>query len=240
MAEIGFNTGNLYRYDIPLAKGLAMFRSKGSTAIELSFSTTERLFEFRITKGFSDEIKKFKYVSIHAPMVGVYYSKSKDTERMMEKLRQICKKIKVKGVVFHPTLVDDLEILKDSGLPILLENMDKRQTNYIYPEHFKEAMNKYDFGFVLDLQHAYEHDPSMKIAEDFINTFGNRLKEMHVSGNTKTEMHVPVTISDNKKEISRILKLGVKVPKIEEGVLPKEFEDAAREEILFLNGFEKG
>ena len=100
-------------------------------------------------------------------------------------------------------------------------------------------MEKYRFGFVLDLQHVYENDSTMKLAEELISLWGNRLKHMHVSGCTKSEIHFPTYKSDNKVAITKILRRGINVPKIMEGVLLENIGEEISQELKFIKQFEK-
>ena len=68
-------------------------------------------------------------------------------------------------------------------------------------------MEKYNFDFVLDAQHAFEHDPTMKYALDLFNMGKNRLKYLHISGETEGEgnNHILLDKSRNAKQIISFL-----------------------------------
>lgn len=142
------------------------------------------------------------------------YQDSRETKNIIEKLRSLSKEIPIEGIVLHPDTIDDFEILEQSGLPFLIENMDRRKSYGTHPEHFRILKEKYTFGFVLDIQHAYEHDPSMQLAKELIEIMGDRLQHMHISGHTTSEIHVPTHYAENKEAITEILKIGITVPKI--------------------------
>jgi hypothetical protein len=94
-------------------------------------------------------------------------------------------------------------------------------------------------GFVFDAQHAFENDPTMKSGIEIISIMGNRIKEMHVSGQKKTEMHYPIHASDNREEIQKILELGIDVPKILEVSLVDNIRQTALKELKFIRKYEK-
>ncbi|MEK6757488.1 MAG: hypothetical protein AABX88_00015 [Nanoarchaeota archaeon] len=239
MENIGFTTGSLYRSEIPFEKRIELYHSLGANAIELSFGTPTQLFEFQLSEKITKDIKKFKFITIHAPWKEVRYNESSETRQIINKLKTLNNKFSVKGIVLHPDTIDDFDILVRSGLPFLLENMDKRKDFGTLPKHFEELKNKYNFDFVLDLQHAYEHDHSMQLTKNLIELMGKRLKHMHVSGHTKSEIHVPTYLADNKDAITKILKLRVDVPKILEGILLEDINETIKSELEYVKIYER-
>lgn len=239
MANIGFTTGSLYLSRTSLKKIVKMYKSLGADAIELSFSTPNSLLKRTLDEEIIKDIQKFETISIHAPWKEVRYDSGKNTDSIIKKLKQICDKIPIDGIVLHPDTIDDFKRLEKSGLPFLIENMDKRKEYGINPEQFKLLKREYSFGFVLDLQHAYEHDPTMKTAKKLIKIMGDRLKHMHVSGCTKIERHVPTYLADNKESISKILKMSIDTPKILEGILSGNIKEKIRNELKYAKNYEK-
>jgi len=238
MASVGFSTGGLYTTGLPLDKRIKMYLSSGADAIELSFLTADELFQAKLSKETIVNIKKFKYISIHAPGKNIRYNKD-SAKAIINKLQEICSQIPVNGIVLHPDVVDDFQVLEKSNLPFLIENMDKRKTSGTDVKYFEELKKKYNFGFVLDLQHVYEHDKSMKLAEQFIKIMGNRLKHMHVSGCTESDIHAPTHSSSNREAITKILKKSIDVPKILEGNLTGNTEEIMGKELAYIRKYEK-
>jgi endonuclease IV len=239
MANIGFTTGSLYRSNVSFDEGIRLYHSLGANAIELSFATPTKLLEYNLGEQSRQDIKKFAEVSIHAPWKEVRYDSGPKTQAIINKLKTLYEQLPIKGLVLHPDTIDDFEILDQSGLPFLLENMDKRKSYGIHPDHFRELKSKYNFGFVLDVEHAYEHDSSMNLAKEFIKVMGDRLKHMHVSGYNKSEIHVPTYQAINKKEIGQILKMNLGVPIILEGILLEDVENSITKELEYIRSFEK-
>jgi hypothetical protein len=239
MANIGFTTGSLYKSKIPFEQRIELYGSLGAEAIELSFATPDLLFDNRLSEQAIKDIKNFKSLSIHAPWRKVRYDANSETHKIIEKLRFLCDKLSVEGLVLHPDTIDNFEILNQSGLPFLLENMDGRKSYGTHPKQFRELKEKYNFGFVLDVQHAYEHDKSMELAKEFIQIMGDRLKHMHISGYSESEIHVPVYCAINKEAITEILKLGLNVPKILEGILLDDIQNSITKELAYIKKFER-
>lgn len=239
MANIGFTTGSLYFSQIPLKNIVKMYYSLGADAIELSFSTPNALLEYKFDKEIIKDIQKFETISIHAPWKEIRYDSGDDTDKIIKKLKRIYDKLPIKGIVLHPDRVDGFERLEKTGLPFLIENMDQRKEYGISPEQFKIFKKDYNFGFVLDLQHSYEHDPTMKTAKKLIKIMGDRLKHIHVSGCNQFERHAPTYLADNKKSISKILKMGINTPKILEGILSENIKETIKNELRYIRNYEK-
>ncbi len=239
MADVGFTANPFSKSGITLEERIRTFRSLGATAIELMFVNHEDFFEFKLTDGVADGIRKYRWISVHAPE-RMRYSSDSDTMSVIEKIKFLCGRFPVRGIVVHPNLVDDFKVLEDSGLPFLLENMDKRRDSGILPEHFEKLKSECKLGFVFDPQHAYEHDHSMKIAKDILSVMKDRLSHIHISGCTESERHCPVNSSENRDAIIKILEMGIKVPKILEGchkVLSDK--EALSRELAFVKRYEE-
>lgn len=241
MSEIGFNANPVSKSGIPLPERIKTFLSVGATAIELSPREPEALLDFNLTREMYDDIRKFRWISIHAPYVPTFvYDSGKETREVLDKLSLLCKSLPVMAVVVHPYQVNDFSPLEDSGLPFMLENMDRRRNFGILPEHFEELKRKYRFGFVFDVQHAWEQDPTMETGKQILSVMGDRLSHMHVSGRTESEMHCPLNSAENRDAIIRILEMGIKTPKIMEGCQMIAGNMAVlKEELELLRGFEK-
>jgi endonuclease IV len=127
------------------------------------------------------DLRGFEYVSIHSP---IYKGKEYETEyrnvlKIIEKVRD---EIGFKIVVIHPEQFENFDLLKEFDLPYAVENMDHRKAKYKNVEDFVELFKDFDTKFVLDMNHVYVNDKTMKLAEDFADAFGDRLVECHVSG----------------------------------------------------------
>lgn len=237
MSEIGFTTGSLYLTKIPFDDRIKLYNSLGASAIELSFSTPSHLLNYNLTEYAIKLINKYKYVSMHAPWIDVKYNSNETSKEVIKKLEYLCKKLPIKGVVLHPDIIYDFKILEKSGLPFLLENMDKRKLFGTHPYQFKEFRRKYDFGFVLDVQHAYEQDSTMQLAKELLVIIGNRLGHLHISGNSKSKNHALVHSADNKDNITKLLKLEINAPKILEGIITGNIEEEIKEELKYIKKY---
>ena len=238
MPKTGFSTGSLRRANVPFDERIQLYHSLGADAIELSFATPTELFGYRLSDQSKQNIEKFSAVSIHAPWKELRYNSDSKIQEIINKLKELSDQLPITGLVLHPDIIDDFKILEQSGLPFLLENMDRRKTYGTHPEHFNELKTKCDFRFVLDVEHAYEHDPSMKLAKEFVEVMGDRLNHMHVSGCSDSAGHVPTYCAINKKEITEILKLKLAVPIILEGAILEDVSNSISKELDYIRSFE--
>lgn len=236
MPKIGFSTGCLHRTKLTMAEKIAFFKSVGAEAIELCFASLAEL----INNAPSISIlKKSASISIHAPW-DIRYGPNPQSNEALKKIKELCKLLPISGIVVHPHKVDDFLRLESLNLPFLLENLDNRGKTFgTLPEHFEKLKRDYDFGFLLDVQHAYTHDPSMSLTKELLDAMGDRLKEMHVSGCTRELRHAPVHLAENKDAIIKILELKIPARKILEGILIESIEKTAAEELALIRSYER-
>ena len=211
---IGFSTGCLYRLGRDLGKLTEVIQQTRADAIELNLSGGQ----LRGPEPLANlELEGFSFVAAHARPIDFDQS-AREEIRLME---QLCADLPVASVVVHPDVVSDVKLLADAQVPLALENMDARKTRMHFPAEFRPFVEEYDMRFVLDVQHAYEHDPSMELAHKLFELMGDRLSHLHVSGQSAASNHELVCRSDNKQAILSFLRaINVQVPLILEGVVP--------------------
>ena len=178
--KIGFSTGCLHKTHDPLVpETFDVFRKMGCNAIEISW------------QGGMNEVKKllslqeadfvgFKYISLLTPA----FDKFSETEivEMLQKLVEVHEKIKFNAIVLHPYETMNWDIFRQFDLPFMIENMDWRKDFGKYVDSLEDIFSKFDAPMVLDLNHCYTNDPSMRLAQDMAETFGGRIEEIHLSG----------------------------------------------------------
>jgi hypothetical protein len=238
MAQVGFSTGCLYKLDIPLEQRIKIYHNMGADAIEISLATAPELLAFELTEEVESDIRKYDYVTFHTPWKGGIRYNPKDSKEVIAKLQELNDRLPIEGMVIHPNTIDYFSYMEDTGLPFRLENMDLRKSFGTHPEHFEELVKNYDFDYIIDVQHIYEHDHTMKLADEFIELFGDKLKHFHVSGCRPGELHVPTHLGDNKDQIVQVLEKRIALPKIIEG-MRETTEDLAAEELDFIRQYEK-
>ena len=179
--KIGFSTGCLYKTHDPLAaETFAVFGKMGCNAIEIAWNVGGFDELEKIAKIKPEDLAGFEYVSIHATS----FDDFNETEivAMLQKLTEINDKLKFKAVVLHPYETMNWDIFRQFDLPFMIENMDWRKDFGKYVDSLEDIFSKFNAPMVLDLNHCYTNDPSMRLAQDMVETFGGRIEEIHLSG----------------------------------------------------------
>ncbi|MFH1307653.1 MAG: hypothetical protein ABIH72_02270 [archaeon] len=243
MAEVGFSTGSLYNTIIPFELRPSYYRKLGANALELSFPDEDSILGFKLYNEFVKDVLEFDFISVHAPWMSIVYDSDGESERVLSRLEDICSVFLVNGVVFHPDTVDDFELLENRDFRPLIENLDIRKQLVTTPEYFDEILGEFDIGAIIDLQHCYEHDPSMKLALELYAAMAGKLSHIHVSGCSEGNYHSLLIEAEKNSEVISSALNYMNVPKIIEGVvLDEEAEDIAysvRKELELVRSYEK-
>ncbi|MFO8016282.1 MAG: hypothetical protein R6U32_04205 [Candidatus Woesearchaeota archaeon] len=244
MRHTGFSTGCLHGSGMSMEEIVELYLSAGADAIELSFATPQEMEDFQLSDNLSGKINKFDYVTVHAPWKRNYHFHDEEARMVVDKIGEISAKADIRGVVVHPDPLPPLNILMESGIPFLIENMDHMKYFGTEPKHFRQFKRYYNLDFVFDIQHAYEHDPSMKLAEELMICIGPRLKHMHASGQAGGLNHSLIHAAENRDAITGILQkaagLGIEKPVIIEGVMSgsrENFYNSARKEMELVKEY---
>jgi len=135
----------------------------------------------------------FRYVSVHGPSKG----RQMDEEQLVIALASLA--ARASGIVVHPDTIESLELYRPLGRKLLLENMDARKAEGRTPDELKRAFDKLpEAGFCFDIAHAWSLDPSMSIANDLLDSFGDRLQHVHLSSLSEDLHHVSLTAEDEE------------------------------------------
>ena len=199
---LGLSTGVLLD-TLSFEEILSFYKKIGCEAIELSpshwpFATKELL-------------KDFKYVSVHAGR-NFQYDNNEETHQELKALEEKHKEIGFKCAVIHPPFMKDWSVLNKYSLPWVVENMDQTNTIGTTPEEVPAYSLKACCGVVLDLNHCFTHDPTMKLADKFYEVLGGRIKEIHLSGykdNTDEERHVPLYLTGQLEILKKVKNLPI-------------------------------
>lgn len=233
MKKVGFSTGCLYKTGMEIEEIIKLYYSLGANAIEISFGHLPELSNFNLTQEIIKDVKKYDFVTVHAPW-DIRYGDNEKTKKIITKLEYLSKSLNAEGIVLHPDTVDSFSFLEKLGLPFLLENMDSRKKFGTHPDSFERLRKGYEFKFVLDVKHAEEHDCSMKLSRELLEVMGDRLNHFHVSGSDELNKHIPTYSAENRDFIAEILNLKKEVPRISEGIIFNNIEQTIAEELDFL------
>lgn len=224
---IGFSAGDFGYQDIRLT--LEEIESSDSNAFEMNIRPFDKFLMFKPTTELKEKLLKFDFLSIHASK----FANPEEELKIISKLKGLDQELNFNAITVHPDIISDFELWDESGLPIAMENMDKDKRVGKQIAFFKPLM-KYDFKFVIDLQHIYENDPSMRLGQEFLELFQGRLSHIHLSGSTTELHHSPIYLSENKEAIISLLKETPQIPIILEGILGENRVEKMKKELEFI------
>lgn len=180
---------------ISINESIKMFSDMGCNGIELGYVDGERIDEQPIEQIDHSLLKKFSWVTIHAPAKNLPYGDNEETKKLFASLENFHKQTPLNLVVFHPDAIGDLSVLESLTVPVGIENMDRRKQGFQTVEQLKPVFDQYpNWGMVLDVNHCYSLDTSMQLAEDLKAQFPPKIKQVHLSG--YTELHDPLYNAD--------------------------------------------
>jgi len=118
----------------------------------------------------------FRYLSVHAPVK----ERQAAEEQLVEWLADLPGQ--VDSVVTHPDTIEDLDLYREVGGRLVIENMDDRKESGRTPDELEEVFDALpEAGFCFDIAHAWSVDPSMALGEELLDCFGSRLRQVHLS-----------------------------------------------------------
>lgn len=239
MNQIGPSTGWLYAKKIySLPEQEAILKAAGANSVEISLagwdSNDRRILSLKAGKAF--DTQTFTYRSLHLPYVA-----DQNSEHQLATARDAVNLCGAFTALTHPLKIGGdypmryYERMISEGIPLAIENMDSRKESGFDLTELENMVRSVGCGFVLDIQHAYEHDHAMGYAGDLLASLGEQLVHLHVSGETESSVHSLVYRATNAREIVEFVDqvLSTKnVPLILEGEYATPGE--LRQEIEFL------
>lgn len=190
MIKLGYSlsAGSNSKYSIK--ERIKILSSVETYAAELGYVVASRLAEELDAEDVA-ELKKFEYLSVHAPAVASDQDKinfirypSDEAEEALDKILKIAKAVKPQTILFHPNLVDDFGWLnKKIGNLLAFENMDAGKSFGKSVKDLEKIFTQAPSArWVCDVNHIYTLDHSMRLAAAFHAAFQDRLCHYHLSG----------------------------------------------------------
>ena len=133
----------------------------------------------------------FLFVSVHAP------SKHRripelDLVQMLLGLPRW-----VDAIVVHPDSIGNAELYRPLGRKLTIENMDSRKPEGQTAEQLEGFFDELpEAGLCFDVAHAKSVDPTMAEGARILDSFGDRLRHVHLSSLDEHCHHVPLTDQD--------------------------------------------
>jgi hypothetical protein len=184
---IGFSTGSLAKGDFKTA--LRMLDAYHNLdALEIS-ALRERELPELVEALPTLDLKRYKYISIHAPSKLHLFSEKQIIELLLKiTLPDIY-------VIVHPDIIVDFDRWLPLGKMLCIENMDKRKSVGRTESDLQQIFSRLPQAtFCLDLAHAKQVDPSMVECAKMLRSFSNRLVQFHISDVTSNSNHVRINI----------------------------------------------
>lgn len=180
MKKIGFSHGVLYKLlDVYSVTAIDLYKKYSKDVLEFCLIINKDIHKTKNIISLADDIV---HKSIHAP-ADVVYRNDADTIKLLDEIASYYKELNAELILVHPDLVEDWTVFDAYPLNWAIENMDNLKPAYKSVEDLEAFFAKREnWKFVLDLNHCYTNDKTMKLAEDFIARLGSRLAEVHLSG----------------------------------------------------------
>lgn len=181
MRLIGFSTGALALGDT--IQALRMLQDAPVNAVELSALREHELTPLvRLSKTL--ELQRFAYIAVHAPA----RFERKQEPGIVEQLATFANR----GwpIVLHPDAIYDYGCWRSLGRSLLIENMDKRKLVGRTVNELRSIFEKLpSAGLCFDIAHARQFDSSMTEAYLILSTFGDLIRQVHISEVPSSSRH---------------------------------------------------
>lgn len=212
---------------------IEILRQFSPDGIEINFSSSEALLNFKLNKRNKEYLRSLKFNSIHAPCVG--YGDNMESRDILRKLSELYRELNARNVVFHKDGIENYDLITSNSFVSSLENDDwRKQNNNI--EYFENllAQNK-KLWFTFDIAHAISVSSSG--VSECINRFADRLIEVHFSVINRTGKH-DFAYKYDDEDIRRLFQLlkNISAPLVLEGctILNRNEVGAIEEEINYI------
>jgi hypothetical protein len=133
----------------------------------------------------------FHYVSVHAPSKGRVMPEPELVSLLAGLPRD------VDAIVVHPDVIEDPARYRRLGRRLVLENMDARKPAGRTAQELAPLFAQLPAaGLCLDVAHAGDVDPSLRVGHSLLDCFAPRLRHLHVSSLDGAGHHVPLRAAD--------------------------------------------
>jgi hypothetical protein len=134
----------------------------------------------------------FRYVSVHAPVKNRELNDAEGARLLLQL------PLWVRSIVTHPDALLEFAPYRELGTRLVVENMDDRKSTGRTGDELDEIFDELpDAGFCLDVAHAHSIDSTMGVADELLNRFRSRLRQVHLSS-LRHGRHSPPTEEDEQ------------------------------------------
>ncbi len=189
-ANTGIATGAFLseRDDWPAA--ISRANEEGWPNVELTAITEERFRSLSIYLSSADaRLSAFARVSVHAPAV-LDSSPNAVAQLVLDSGLSY-------DLIFHPDLFREEGALARLEGQAVFENMDVNKNFGCTPSDMAEVFARFPAaGFCLDVAHVWTNDRTLRLGFELLDAFGDRLRQLHVSGIEPDGTHRPTVETD--------------------------------------------
>ena len=185
MRAFGFSTGAVAKGDFQLA--LRLLDLVSIDAVELSALRTSELQPI-IEFATGADLSRFRYVAVHAP---AEFLRQEEAGIVGGLLR-----VAERGfpIVLHPDAIQNIQLWREFGTSLLVENMDKRKRFGRTAEELEVVFERLpDARMCFDIAHARQFDSSMTEAFKILRQLGERVRQVHISEVNANSKHDRIT-----------------------------------------------
>ena len=189
MDGFGIGTGAYVDERDDWVRAVGRARAEGYRALELTAIVEPLLASLpAFVHDGADRFTGFERVSLHAPI---------RTANGPSTLATIAALPLDGDVIFHPDAWADEAAVAHLGARVVFENMDVGKRFGRSVDDLRHVFAAHPAaGLCLDVAHVWTVDPSMRLGHDLLDAFGDRLRQLHVSGIERDGTHRPMTSDD--------------------------------------------
>jgi len=168
---ICISTGADYKMSEDMNRKIELLKEFCADGIELCFADSQALIDFKITDENLYYLKSLKWVSIHAPWIGIRYGRNQRTDEVVKSMRYLSDLIDAKNVVFHGNFADDFSFFLNCDFTYSIENSDWRYSFHTVLEMEKLLAESDNYKFTFDFAHA------LTVNSSDVSVYMSRLKD---------------------------------------------------------------
>ncbi len=189
-------TGNLWRKNLTSDQVIDYLSQFEIDGIELTIGQIEELSGFSMSKRAINELKRYKYNSLHSPFHLVTDARNdEEITKQISILNGIYMQIEAHTMVIHPKQLIKPYLLKKFNGHISTENMPPKHKMKI--SDYAKILGRFPkMGLCLDVSHAYLVGPDE--TKQIIQKFKKRITQVHFSGAYRGQEHSSIKPASKK------------------------------------------
>ena len=181
MRAIGYSTGSLAYSDFLLA--LDIMGGRDLSVVELSALRENELMP--LVKAIPKlDLRNYDHVALHAPSQLNTFTEVEIVNHLQIAIERSL------PIILHPDIIQDFGCWQQFGELLFIENMDKHKSA---GRTASELSKIFDLlpkaSLCMDVGHARQVDPTMGHAVEILHSFGDRLRQLHVSEVNSSSKH---------------------------------------------------